>query len=377
MTRRTTTPEELPLRPEYEDEWEEEEAEDEGEEEELETAEGGDILKDRTWKLHEGQIERIKAKDGEACALFVEENRKTVDNMVFKYLRQHPDMKAYFTDTNGRIAFDLFYNQLILDLPHLAYNNGGTLYTTMYRDSICKAYWGYEYIQTDAAKNGNKHASLVYQIRKASETLMPSYYEDWRQDTEHGNESDKHPLDLFCMTESVADEYNAKRGDAPMTAAQVVGMLFDFLNDRESELLRYILQGVTPKDIQSILGITSYTYRVMQASLVKKLRTNAAEVVARLTQNGSTRATSYIGIYPDGFDEQEKERKKARKREWQRARRAEQSTEEHERERAIARERERQKRASRTPEELEAYRAAARSRYHRKKAAASATGASA
>lgn len=352
---RTTHSEELPLRPEYEEEWEDEEAEDEGEEEELETARRLKGYEHSVWKLHEGQIERIKAKDGEACALFVEENRQTIRNLIFKYLHEFPSMKAYFRGNDGQIEFDLFYDQLILDLPHLDFSNGGYLTKTMYRDAICKANYGFDYILTDAATGGGKLSTLYKQHQKAPETLEQSFFEDMRLTNKNGEEEDKHPLDFFARQESVADEYNADQSAALMTAEAVIEALGKYVKENERELLKLILQGVAPNDIQEILGLTQREYLMARKLVIGRLRRNSAEVVARLVQNGSTVATAFVGVFPKGYDEQSREKERAR-----------------------AREKARKRYADRTPEQIERERIYARERWQRRRSAqsASATGAS-
>ncbi len=323
---------------------------------ETKPAESRDIMQDRTWIFHEGQIERIKAKDGEACALFVEENRKTINNMVFKFLRERPDMRAHFTGTNGRIELDAFYNQLILDLPYLAYDNGAYLYTTMYRDSVSKAYIGYEYIMTDAARNGNKHSALFYQCRKAPETLMPSFYDDWTLENDKGEESDRHPLDSICTIESVEEEYN-KRGDRGnvLDVDELIELVSDLLNEKDCTVLRCSLQAMDNESASEELGVSVVQYKHARERALVKLRENAADVVARLLERGSRRANLFVGVFPEGYSEEEKEARRERERARHRTRRAQETPEEAERRRAKNRERVRAMRARQKAEQASAW----------------------
>ena len=319
-------------------------------------AESSDIMQDRTWIFHEGQIERIRAKDGEACAQFVMENRKTINNMVFKFLRERPDMRSHFTDTRGRIELDSFYNQLILDLPYLAYDNGAYLYTTMYRDSIGKAYIGYEYIMTDAARNGNKHSALFYQFRKAPETLLPSFYDDWTLENDKGEESDRHPLDNLCVVESVEEEHNTRGGrNNVLDVDELIELCSDFLNEKDRIILRYVLQGIDSEDAREELGMTSVQYSHAQQRALVKLRENAADIVARLLERGSRHANLYLGVFPDGYSEEEKEARRQRKRAQERSYRVQETPEARERRLAAMRERVRAMRARKKAEQASAW----------------------
>lgn len=293
------------------------------------TNERGDIMHDRTWKFHEGQIERIKAKDGQACALFVAENRKTINNMIFKYLREFPHMRAQFTGVRGNIDLDLFYNQLILDLPYLAFNNGGALSVTMYRDSICKASIGFEYIMTDAAKNGNKLSSLYYQYRYESETLFPIFYEDWALETEHGEESDRHPLDTLCVVESVAEEYNARNERRnKLDVEELMEIVSDLLNVKDRAILHFVLRGVSSAEAREELGLTERQYSHARERALVKLRKNVATVVARLLDHGSRHANLFVGVFPDGYSPEENEARRQHYAEYMRAYRARKESEE-------------------------------------------------